>query len=289
MAARSVAVCKAHVVAHIVVAVLSATAVGVAGLLLVRLRSTERAPPAPTAAASARQRLGEAVRATAAAVAGGILAGLLVAGFGGRLLMRVIGATSDDAAQGRLTEAGEVVGRVTGGGTAFFVFFGAGIGLLGGLGYFLLRRWLPRRSLPAGLVAAGIGAAALARPTDLLNPESIDFEILGPRWLAVVLALVLIAGLGSLGAVLIDSFTRQWPSPALTVKGVAGLAPLVVLAGLGPAALILLPVIAVRTMVRPGPQVADATDIARAIPALLLVAGSLGWLWTLATAAQIAF
>ena len=52
--------------------------------------------------------------------------------------MRIIGATSDEAAaQRRLTEAGEVVGVVTGGGTVFFVFLGAGIGLLGGLGYFV--------------------------------------------------------------------------------------------------------------------------------------------------------
>lgn len=52
------------------------------------------------------QRLGEAVRSTAAAVADGTLAG-----FGGRLLMRVVGATSDDAAQGRLQGSNQGPGR----------------------------------------------------------------------------------------------------------------------------------------------------------------------------------
>lgn len=181
------------------------------------------------------RRLRETVRGAAAAVTGGTLAGFLVAGFGGRLLMRIIGATSDEAAaQRRLTEAGEVVGVVTGGGTAFFVFFGAGIGLLGGVAYFLVRPWLPRRSVAAGVVAAGIGAGVLARPIDLLNPESVDFEILGPRWPAVAMALLLIVGLGVVGAVLIDTFTRSWPEPAATRKGVAGIAPLAVVLGFGP-------------------------------------------------------
>ena len=200
--------------------------------------------------------------------------------------MRIIGATSDEAAaQRRLTEAGEVVGVVTGGGTAFFVFFSAGIGLLGGLGYFLLRPWLPDRSAVAGLVAAGIGAGLLARPTDLLNPESIDFEILGPRWLAVALALLIVVGLGVLGGVLIDSFTQRWPSPAPTVTGVAGVTPLVLLLGLGPGAVVVAVALAARTVVRPG-RPATGRDPTRVAAALVLVAGAVGWFWTLVAAAQ---
>ena len=200
--------------------------------------------------------------------------------------MRVIGATSDEAAaQRRLTEAGEVVGVVTGGGTAFFVLFGAGIGLLGGIGYFLLRPWLPNRSVAAGLAAAGIGAGVLARPIDVLNPESVDFEILGPRWLAVAMALTLMVGLGVVGAVLIDTFTRRWPPPAPTVKGVAGMAPLLVLVGLGPGVLIVAAALAVKTVVRPGRFAADR-DLTKAAGNLLLAAAVIGWSWTLVAAAQ---
>ena len=42
--------------------------------------------------------------------------------------MSVALATSGDSAQGRLTEAEEVVGRVTAGGSIFFTFLGAGNG-----------------------------------------------------------------------------------------------------------------------------------------------------------------
>ena len=272
--------------AKVVVTLFSLAGVLTAGLLVVWLRATERPPAMGSDGDGLAGRLGETVRGAAAAAAGGTLAGLLVAGFGGRLMMRIIGATSDDAAaQRRLTEAGEVVGVVTGGGTAFFVFFGAALGLLGGLAYFLVRRWLPDRSVTAGLVAAGIGAGVLARPTDLLNPESIDFEILEPRWLSVVLALLLIVGLGVVGGVLIDSFTQRWPPPALTFKGVAGLVPLVVLLGLGPGAVIVAAVLAVKTVVRPG-RLSAGRDVTRIASALLIAAGAVGWLWTLIAAAQ---
>ena len=230
----------------------------------------------------------ETVRGAAAAAVGGTVAGLLVAGLGGRLLMRIIGATSNEAAANRrLTEAGEVVGEVTGAGTAFFVMLGSGVGLLGGMGYFLLRPWLPRRSMVAGLAAAGIGAGVLARPLDLLDPESVDFEILGPRWLAVGLAVLLIVGLGVLGAELIDTCTERWPSPAPTVKGVAGTAPLVLLFGLGPGAVIVAAVLAVRAAVRPDRLLAGR-DPTRLVAGVVLAAAALGWLWTLAAAAQAA-
>lgn len=273
--------------ANIVVATLGLLAVGVAAVLLARLRTATRARPVWNTDATGAQRLGEAVRVTSATLAGGFVAGLLVAGFGGRLLMRLIAATSDDRAQGRLTEADEVVGRITGGGTVFFVLFASGFGVLGGVGYLLLRRWLPNRSIPAGLVVAGIGAGVLARPTDLLEPDSIDFEILGPRWLAALLALALIAGLGALGAVLVDTFVQRWPPPALSIRGLAGLGPLLPAAGFGPAGLILLLLIAVKTAVAPGRVIDERSAVANVLPVVVLVAGTAGWLWTLTSVIQI--
>ena len=270
----------------VVVTLVSLAGVLVAGLLLAWLRSSERPPTRGSDADRVTQRMAEVVRGAAAAVAGGALAGLLVAGFGGRLLMRVIGATSDEAAaQRRLTEAGEIVGVVTGGGTIFFLVLGAGIGLLGGLGYYVFRSWLPNRSVTAGLVAAGVGAGIMARPTDLLNPESIDFEVLEPRWLAVVLALMVIVGLGVVGAVLIDTFTRHWPTPAPTANGIAGVAPLVVLLGLGPGAVLVAVVLGLKALVRPA-QLTAGREVMRFGPALALVAGAAGWVWTLLAAAQ---
>jgi len=70
----------------------------------------------------------------------------------------------------------------------------------------------------AGLLIAGVGgcffmrvvgADSLARPLDLLAPESIDFEILGPLWLAVGFAVGLIMLLGTATCVLADRWVQQ--------------------------------------------------------------------------------
>ena len=102
-------------------------------------------------------------------------------GAGGRLMMRLLAATSLDSVQGRLTEAEENVGVVTVDGTIGFVLF---VGLFGGLvslGMFvLLRRWLPERSVTAGLFAAGIGSGIFGRSSGLVNPDNPDFVILSP-------------------------------------------------------------------------------------------------------------
>ncbi len=273
---------------EIIVTIICCLALAVAGLVLLRLGDRRRSPPRWVEGAGPRQRLGEAVRVTSALLAAGLASGILVAGFGGRLLMRLIAASSDDSATGRLTEADEVVGEITAGGTGFLVLLGGGLGVLGGLGYFLFRRWLPARSVPAGLVVAGIGAGILARPSDLLNPASIDFVILGPRWLAALLALALIAGLGAVGGVLIDTFVDRWPTPAFSLRGVAGLVPLAPLIGFGALGLILAPLVAAKTAIRPGRFIGETSPVARLLPSLFLVAGATGWLWTLTSAIQIA-
>ncbi len=54
------------------------------------------------------------------AVVSGIGSGLLIAGAGGRLAMRLLAATAGDGAQGRETEAEEIVGRITTGGSIGF-------------------------------------------------------------------------------------------------------------------------------------------------------------------------
>src|SRR5512133_2441024 len=48
------------------------------------------------------------------AVASGATAGILAAGAGGRLVMRLLAVTAGADAQGRITEAEEIVGRITG-------------------------------------------------------------------------------------------------------------------------------------------------------------------------------
>lgn len=121
---------------------------------------------------------------TVAAVAG-LTAGLLVAGAGGRLAMRLLAATAGDAAQGRITEAEEVVGRVTTGGTIDFIistalFFGLPTGLL----YMVVRRWLPAGRVGA-LTYGGLLLLVAATRIDPMRKDNPDFDIVGPGWLAL--------------------------------------------------------------------------------------------------------
>ena len=126
-------------------------------------------PAAPAAEDGPRARARHYLWWVQVAVGTSLLCGLLVMGVGGRLAMRLLGATGGDAAQGRITEANEVVGEITVGGTIGFVIF---VGLLSGMVmtalWFAVRRYLPERWIGGLLFGAGllvvfgtrIGAAA---------------------------------------------------------------------------------------------------------------------------------
>jgi len=112
--------------------------------------------------------------------------GLLVVGPGGRLVMRLLAVTSGDDAQGKLTEAKEVVGEITVGGTiGFIVFVGLGGGMLIAVLSAAARKWLPPGRL--GALALAFGAAVVfSTRLEPLRPDNEDFAIVGPPWLAVV-------------------------------------------------------------------------------------------------------
>lgn len=188
-------------------------------------------PTGPKAAAAA------AVRTMAACLAAGVVAGFLVPGLFGRFVMRVLGATSGDGAQGRLTEAEERVGEITFGGSAFFVVF-AGVVIPVGLLmiYAVGRELMPDRAVVSGAVLAVVVLATVG-VADPLSPENVDFRILAPTWLAVLL--VVTAGLlfGLTAAVLAHRFERmlqtnagaRWQRGLVYAPLVALLVPLVLL------------------------------------------------------------
>lgn len=256
--------------------------------LVVGLRATRRAATPALAGERASARAAIVTARVAGTVAGAFVAGALVLGLGSRLLMRVLAATSSDSAQGRLTDAEEVVGDVTVDGTiGLVIFVGLGGGLIGAALFGLLRRWLPDRSVLAGLVTGGIGAGLLARPSGLLDPENRDFAILDPVWLAVALALGLVLTVSLLGAVLMDRWAARWPLPGRSVAGVFGLAPLLPLLLVPPAALAVVGVIALRTggIGIHGPPGRSVLD--RGPRVLVAAAGALGAAWTIAGALDI--
>lgn len=126
----------------------------------------------------------------------GVLAGISVIGAGGRLAMRLLAVTAGDQAQGRLTEAGEIVGEISVDGTIAFVLFNGIIGgvIAGGL-FILVRRFLPEGRM--GGVTYGLGLllvfGAIVDPIRADNP---DFDIVGPSWVAVLVFTLMAIALG---------------------------------------------------------------------------------------------
>ena len=139
-------------------------------------------PDRPTPRAVALRYL----RGVAVALVGGFWAGALVTGPAMRLVMRLLAVTSGDRAQGRLTEAREVVGAIDLGGTlGLYVFGGILPGLISGGLYVVCRRLLPAGRL--GGIAFGVLHLVLAATRiDPLRPDNPDFDVLGPGWLSVL-------------------------------------------------------------------------------------------------------
>ena len=147
---------------------------------------TSSAPPDESVEAAVRQ----SARDVTTTLSAGAIAGVLTAGLGGRFVMRLLAATSGDGAQGRLTEAEEVVGEITFDGTAFFVLFaGLVVPTFLSLLYLLLRRMLPNTAWKAGLLV-GVLVLGTIGVNDPLSAENGDFQILAPTWLAITSVVV---------------------------------------------------------------------------------------------------
>ena len=122
----------------------------------------------------------------AVALTGGVIAGITVIGAGGRLAMRLLAVTAGDNAQGQITEAEEVVGRITVDGTIGFIVFN---GVIGGVAatalYLVVRRFLPRSWLGGATFGLCL-LIVLGTTIDPLRAENPDFDLVGPGWLAIL-------------------------------------------------------------------------------------------------------
>ncbi len=139
-------------------------------------------------------RVGAGVRTIAGCLAAGLVVGIVVAGLGSRLVMRLV-AVADADARGTLTENGNRVGDITLEGTAaLLVFVGISSGLAAGLIVLAVRRWLPPRLPWRGLALSVVLLALLGRT--VIDPENIDFRLLGAAGLAIALfgSLFFVAG-----------------------------------------------------------------------------------------------
>ncbi|WP_051477066.1 hypothetical protein [Arthrobacter sp. Br18] len=140
-----------------------------------------------------------------------LVSGILMAGAGGRLAMRVLALTSPQA-QGRLTEAGETVGDITMSGTlGFFQFVGLIGGFLSALLFVLVHSWLPRGRL-GGAVFGVLLLVVFGATLEPLRADNVDFTIVGPGWLSVVLFSVLMVLHGMLVAAAAGWYSGRLPA-----------------------------------------------------------------------------
>ena len=131
-----------------------------------------------------------AVRSLAAALGVGALVGLVVAGLGGRIAMRLVALADDREDFGQFTAGGDVVGEVTLAGTLFILVLGVGQGVLAAALYLGMRRWLPARSstLKLAFVAFLLGVGF----TQIVNGNEHDFLFLDTAVSLVAFGLVII-------------------------------------------------------------------------------------------------
>ena len=124
----------------------------------------------------------------------GLIAGILVAGVGGRLVMRLAALLVPESV-GAFTENGNRIGDITAGGTfALILFIGLFFGSIAGSLWVTLQPWLPTAALPRALasipIAIGLGARGL------IDGANRDFTVLGGSALVVASLVTLVALFG---------------------------------------------------------------------------------------------
>jgi hypothetical protein len=200
---------------------------------------TNGAPPTTadrrTEASPAREVLRDIARGGIA----GIVAGVFVAGLGGRLVMRLATILHEDTV-GLSTENGELIGRISLNGTmALITFGGLGMGLLAGTIWVIVSPWLPGRGVRrAGMTA--LAAIALGTPP-LIQQFNPDFFILDHDPVVVVLLVALVGLVGFSIALVDNALDRRLPHPARWFAISTGVYLVVALLGL----LILMPVVSI--------------------------------------------
>lgn len=163
------------------------------------------------------------------ALTAGVTAGILAAGAGGRLVMRLLAVTAGSNAQGQITEANEIVGRISVGGTiGFFLFIGVPFGLAAAAAYLLLRRWLPTGRV-GGLTLGALLLIVVGTRIDPLRANNPDFSLVGPAWVAVVAFLALGLFQGMVVVALAGRYSQALPLVASRPRAIAAYAPLLLL------------------------------------------------------------
>jgi hypothetical protein len=185
-------------------------------------------PSAPTSGRHERSRTGEVLRDIARGGISGVVAGIVIGGLGGRLVMRLAAILHPDAL-GALTENGNRIGEITLGGTLFLILFGliscAGAGVI----WVIVSPWIPGRTRVRALLTAGV-AIAVGAPVLIIGSNP-DFVTLGHDPLVVALLVALVGAIG-LSIALLDSWLdRRLPHTAPGQRGSIAAYAIVTLTG----------------------------------------------------------
>jgi hypothetical protein len=152
-------------------------------------------PPLERRAATLADIAAGAAASTSMGVVAGLVAGIVWGGIGGRIAMRVLVLTSDERVRGVTSDDGFEIGAISFSTLALLIGAGAAGGFLGSF-YGLFRMLLqgPLWLLSAGMFVM-VGAAAGGGL--VVNADGIDFRLLKPLWLAVVMFVALPAFWGA--------------------------------------------------------------------------------------------
>jgi hypothetical protein len=148
----------------------------------------------------------------------GALAGAVVGGIGGRLAMLLLRFTSDDLVIGIESDDGFEIGVVSAR-TLFLVGATAAMGAINGVLYAAVREGLPTAlRLPLWTIVGGAVVGAV-----VVHEDGIDFTVLGPRALAIVLFVALPAIASAAVVILVERWSgvEPWSDARLTALAVA--------------------------------------------------------------------
>ncbi len=162
-----------------------------------------------TASESRAQTVWRRSGAARGAAAAGAIAGLLVGGGAGRIVMRLV-AIMDPSSDVARTDFGGTAGEITLGGTLNLALITTMAGVAGGFAYMLLRRWIPGSGARRGLLF-GLGVA-LGPAIINVNEDNPDLQIFEPVLVIVAMLWLLFLLYGLAVGWLADAFHPAPPA-----------------------------------------------------------------------------
>ncbi|MFL5761732.1 MAG: hypothetical protein ACJ789_18655 [Thermomicrobiales bacterium] len=141
----------------------------------------------------------------------GLVAGFVAGGLGSRVAMRIVALIAGHEHYGEVTDADEIVGKITGDGTAFLVLAGTFLGVLSGFLYLAVRRWMPGSGIWKGLAFGGV--LLLLFGSVIIDGGNPDFRRFVPSYLSVGLFASLFFLYGLIASAIVERLDRGGGSP----------------------------------------------------------------------------